>query len=174
MHHDLWVISFGSLYSKGWGVTQTLNQSVWNIYVLQNRIVYVIKRLKRLFLDPYIFQFCKYRHASKLFVYLYLHLLLLFFVGSSPRTFTVSSICEIESLCFWHIFKVIADSEIKTYLLCHSSDVFPLNISSNNMYSEYFSTVYSGNNIERYFHVNLWRWLGQTGSFYALRINLLK
>ena len=33
--------------------------------------------MKPLFLDPY-FQFCKYRHASKFFVYLYLDLLLLF------------------------------------------------------------------------------------------------
>ena len=68
----LWII-----YSKGWCVTHTLNQSVWNNCVLQNRMVYVINRLKPLFLDQY-FQFCKYRHASKLFVYLYLHLLLLF------------------------------------------------------------------------------------------------
>ena len=66
-----------SLYSKGRFVAHTLSLSVWNIYVLQNRIVYVIKRLKPLFLDQY-FQFCKYSHASKLFVYLYLHLLLLF------------------------------------------------------------------------------------------------
>ena len=77
MYHDLWVMYFGSLYSKGWCVVHTLSQAVGNIYVLQNRIVYVIKRLKPLFLDPY-FQFCKYSHASKLFVYLYLHLLLLF------------------------------------------------------------------------------------------------
>ena len=67
----LWII-----YSKGWCIMHTLNQSVWNICGLQNKIIYVIKRPKPLFLDPY-FQFCKYRHASKLFVYLYLHLLLL-------------------------------------------------------------------------------------------------
>ena len=65
MYHDLWEMLFGSLYSKGWCVTHTLSQSVWNIYVLQNRIVYVIKRLKPIFLDPY-FQFCKY---SYLFIY---------------------------------------------------------------------------------------------------------
>ena len=59
-------MSFGSLYSKGWCVTHTLSQSVWNINGLQNRIVYVIKRLKPLLLDPY-FQFCKYRHV--LFLY---------------------------------------------------------------------------------------------------------
>ena len=41
--------------------------------MLQNRVVFLIKRLKPLFLDPY-FQFCKYSHASKLFVYLYLYL----------------------------------------------------------------------------------------------------
>ena len=65
----LWIIIFKRLMRN-----HTLSQSVWNIYVLQSRIVYVIKRLKPLFLDPY-FQFCKYRHASKLSVYLYLHLL---------------------------------------------------------------------------------------------------
>ena len=37
----------------------------------QNIIVNVSKLLKPLFLDLY-FQYCKYSHASKLFVYLYL------------------------------------------------------------------------------------------------------
>ena len=78
--------------------------------MLQNRIVYVIKRLKPLFLYPY-FQFCKYSHASKLFVNLYfiLSFVIVIFVGSSPRTFTVRSICEVDSLCFDIFFKVIAD-----------------------------------------------------------------
>ena len=54
-----------------------MSQSVWNIYVHQKIIVYIIKCLKPLFPDPY-FQYCKYSHASKPFVYLNLHLLLLF------------------------------------------------------------------------------------------------
>ena len=89
-----WIIIFKCLC-----VTHALSQSVWNIYVLQNRIENAIKRLKPLFLDPY-FQFCKYSHASKLFVYLYLHLFFVIFVGPLQRTFTVRSICEDESLCF--------------------------------------------------------------------------
>ena len=88
----LWIIIFKRL------MTHTVSQSVWNIYVLQNRIVYVIKRLKPLFLDQY-FQICEYSHASKLLAFV-----IFIFVGSSPRMFTVSSICEVESLCFWHIF----------------------------------------------------------------------
>ena len=60
-----------------------------------NRIVYVIKRLKPLFLDPY-FQFCKYSHA-RLSI---LAFVIVIFVGPSPRTFTVRSVCKVESLCF--------------------------------------------------------------------------
>ena len=67
-----WIIIFKRLMRNAY--TEPV---CWNIFVLQNRIVYVTKRLKPLFLDPY-FQFCKYSHASKLFVYLYLHLLLIF------------------------------------------------------------------------------------------------
>ena len=78
-----------------------MSQSAWNIYVRQNVIVYmyVIKRLKPLFLDPY-FQSCKYSRASKFFCLSILPGVIVIFVGSSPRTFTVRSIREIESLCF--------------------------------------------------------------------------
>ena len=151
MYPDLWVMSFGSLYSKGWCVTHTLSQSVWKIYVLQNRIVYIIKRLNPLFLDPY-FQFCKYRHASKSFVYLYLHLLIVIYVGSSPRTFTVRSICETESLFFWHIFlnnrryfkKNICFALVPRLAAYFSSDVFQLNSSSNNMIVNNFQPYVPG------------------------------
>ena len=149
-----WIIIFKRLM-------HTLSQSVWNIYVFQNRIVYVIKRLKPLFLDPY-FQFCKYSHASKLFVYLYLHLLLGFFVGPSQRTFTVCSICEVESLCAFDIFfksnsryfKKICFALVPRLAAYFSSDVSPLNFSSNNLYSEYILTIYAlaiiWNNIYNY------------------------
>ena len=46
-----------------------MSQSGWNIYVCQKIMVHVRKRLKPLFLDPF-FQYCKYSHASKVFVYL--------------------------------------------------------------------------------------------------------
>ena len=66
--------------------------------MLQNSVVYVIKRLRPLFLDPY-FQFCKYGHASVICLSI-LAFVIVIFVGSSPRRFTVHSICEVESLCF--------------------------------------------------------------------------
>ena len=72
----LWIIIFKRLMRNAYTEPVCVHTST-NIYVLQNRIVYVIKHLKPLFLDLY-FQFCKYIHASKLFVYLYLHLLSLF------------------------------------------------------------------------------------------------
>ena len=34
-----------------------------------------------------------------------------------------------------------------------SSDVFPLNVSSNNLYSEYILTIRFGYNMERYFPI---------------------
>ena len=48
---------------------RNMSQSGWNIYACQNIIVNVSKRMKLLFLELY-FQYCKYSHASKLFVYL--------------------------------------------------------------------------------------------------------
>ena len=101
MYHDLWVLSFWLLYSKCWCVTHTLSLSVRNIYVHQNRIEYVIKRLKPPFLDPY-FQFCNYSHVKVICLSI-LAFFIVIYVGSSPRTFIVRSICEVESLCFWYI-----------------------------------------------------------------------
>ena len=43
-------------------------QSDWNIYVCQNIVVNVSKRLKPLFVDPY-FQYYEYNHASKRFAF---------------------------------------------------------------------------------------------------------
>ena len=99
LSYFLWII-----YSKGWCVTHILNQSVWNICVIQNRIVYVIKRLKPLFLDTY-FQFCKYRHASKLFVYLYmyLHLFLLFLKDPLRERLPYARYVKVN-LCAFDIF----------------------------------------------------------------------
>ena len=50
-----------------------MSKSGWNIYVCQNIIVNLSKCLKPPFLGQY-FQYCKYSHASKLFVCLYLYL----------------------------------------------------------------------------------------------------
>ena len=43
-----------------------------HLYICQNIIVNVSKRLKPLFQDPF-FQYCKYSHASNSFVHLYTH-----------------------------------------------------------------------------------------------------
>ena len=60
---------FESFYYKR--LMGKITQLGWNVYVCQNITVNVSKRLKPLFLDLY-FQFCKYSHTLKLFVYLYL------------------------------------------------------------------------------------------------------
>ena len=103
--------------------------------MLQNRIVYVIKRLNPLFLDPY-FQFCKYSHASKLFVYLYLHLLLLFLLDSHRERLPYARYGKLNLCAFDIFFKVIADILKKICLVLgprraayFSSDVFSLNLS---------------------------------------------
>ena len=63
-----------------------MSQSDWNIYERQLTIVYVIKCLKPLFLDPY-FQYCKYSHTSKLFCLSILAFVIVIFVGSSLRMY---------------------------------------------------------------------------------------
>ena len=125
--------------------------------MLQNRIN-VIKRLKPLFLDPY-FQFCKYSIASKLFVYLYLHLCLLFLLDPHRERLPYARYVKLNLSAFDIIFKVIADIKKKLFALVprlaayFSSDVFPLNLSSNNLYSEYILTICFGYNIEQYFPI---------------------
>ena len=76
--------------------------------MLQNRKVYEIKRLKPLFLDPY-FQFGKYCHASKLFVYLHLHLLLLFLKDPHRERLPYARYVKLNQCALDIIFKVIAD-----------------------------------------------------------------
>ena len=48
-----------------------MSHSGWKNYACQNIIVNVSKCMEPLFLDPYV-QYCKYSHASKFFVYLYI------------------------------------------------------------------------------------------------------
>ena len=57
-----------------------------------------------------------------------------------------------------YFFKVIADIYKKNALVPRlaayfSSDVFPLNFSSNNLYSEYILTICFGYNMEQYFPI---------------------
>ena len=141
-------------------MSHTLSQSHWNIYVLQNRLVYVIKRLKALFLDPY-FQFCKYSHVSKLFVYLYL-LLLLLFLWDPHRERLPYARCVKLNLCAFDIFlsnrrylKKICFALVPRLAAYFSSDVFPLNLISNNSYSEHILTICFGYNTEQYFPIAL-------------------
>ena len=118
-------------------------------------MVYVIKRLKPLFPDPY-FKFCKYSYASKLFVYLYLHLLLLFLWDPHRERFPCARYLKLNLCAFDIFFKVIADIQKNCFALVprlaayFSSDVFPLNFSSNNLYSEYILTICLGCYMEQY------------------------
>ena len=63
------------------------------------------------------------------------------------------------NLCAFDIFfKVIADIYKKNALVPRlaayfSSDVFPLDFSSNNLYSEYILTICLGFNMEQYFPI---------------------
>ena len=85
-----------------------MSQSDWNIYERQNIIVYVIKSLKPVFFYPY-FQYCKYSYTSKLLVYLYLHLLLLFLKDPHPERLAYTRYVKLN-LCPFDIFlNVIAD-----------------------------------------------------------------
>ena len=81
--------------------------------MLQNRIVYVIERLKPLFLDPY-FQFCKYSHASKLFVYLSLHLL--FLKDPHRERLPYARYVKLNLCAFDIFFRVMADIFKKSVL----------------------------------------------------------
>ena len=65
------------------------------------------------------------------------------------------------NLCAFDIsFKVIADiyknkkiAFVPRLAAYFSSDVFPLNFSSNNLYSEYILTICFGYNMEQYFPI---------------------
>ena len=97
------------------------------------------------------------------------------------------------NLCAFDIFfKVIADILKKNicfalvqkqqHLFCLGAktccilfpDVFPLNLSSNNLYSEYILTICFGYNIEQYFSIISEDVSDRLAPIYALRINLLK
>ena len=51
------------------------------------------------------------------------------------------------------IFKKICFALVPRLATYFSSDVFPLNLSSNNLYSEYILTICFGYNMERYFPI---------------------
>ena len=98
-----WIIIFKRLMRNAYTEPVCLET-----YVLQKRIVHVIKRLKPLFLDSY-FQFCKYSHASKLFVYLYLHLLLLFLQDPHRERLPYARYVKLNLCAFDIFFTVISN-----------------------------------------------------------------
>ena len=73
-------------------------QIVLNIYVRQIIIVYVIKRMKPLCLDPY-FQYCN-TIALQSFLFMYTFILLLLILKDHRERLSVRSMCENKSQCF--------------------------------------------------------------------------
>ena len=87
-------MSFGSLYYKRL-MCNTYNEPVCLEHLRASKYYSIRNKAPELPISRSIFQYCKYSLSSKLFPFV-----VVIFVGSSPRTVTVRSICEIESLCF--------------------------------------------------------------------------